>query len=180
MNLDQNKENNMRIKNKLILFTLPVICLVSSLSHAQGMGSMMTAGHNLGDMKFVTLPPLPTCAKGWVASGDPTSGPSIIVAKVAAGCVIPWHWHTPVESVMVASGAARMDMKDAKSTTIRTGGIAIMPSNGIHQFTCLQACTIFIHSNVAFDIHYVDKTGKEITPAVALKATKETPATEMK
>src|SRR4051794_13053603 len=180
MHLDRNMENNMRIKTKVILFTLPVICLFSGFSHAQGMGSMTTAGHNLVDMKFVTLPPLPTCAKGSVASGDPTSGGSIIVAKVAAGCVIPWHWHTPVETVMVASGVALMDMKDANSSTLRTGAVAIMPANGIHQFTCLQACTIFIHSNVAFDIHYVDKTGKEITPAAAIKAVKETVATEMK
>jgi quercetin dioxygenase-like cupin family protein len=174
------KENNMPIKIKLMLFALPLICVFSCLSLAQGMGGMATAGHNLVDMKFVTLPPLPTCAKGSIASGDPTSGSSIIVAKVAAGCVIPWHWHTPIESVMVASGVARMDMKEGKSTTLKTGAVAIMAANGIHQFTCLQACTIFIHSNVPFDIHYVDKAGTEITPAVALKAVKENPATEMK
>jgi quercetin dioxygenase-like cupin family protein len=170
----------MRLRIKVVLFTLPVICVFSGFSLAQGMGSMTTAGHNLADMKFVTLPPLPTCAKGSIASGDPTSGASIIVAKIAAGCVIPWHWHTPIESVMVASGVARMDMKDGTPATLKTGGVAIMPANGIHQFTCIQACTIFIHSNVAFDIHFVDKAGKEITPGDALKAVKENPATEMK
>ena len=83
-------------------------------------------------------------------------------------------------SARLISAIAKMDMKDGKSSTLRTGAVAIMPANGIHQFTCLQACTIFIHSNVAFDIHYVDKTGKEITPAAAIKAVKETVATEMK
>ena len=170
----------MRIRNVGMLFTLFIIFVFSGLTLAQGTGSMTMAGQNIADMKFTTIPPLPTCAKGAVASGDPTSGESIIVAKLAAGCIIPWHWHTPIESVMMASGVGRMDMKDAKSTTLRSGAVAIMPASGIHQFTCLQACTLFIHSNVAFDIHYVDKQGKEITPAEALKAVKETPATEMK
>jgi quercetin dioxygenase-like cupin family protein len=170
----------MQIRNGVNMFTLPIIFVLSGLSFAQGMNSMTMAGRNIADMKFVTLPPLPTCAKGSIASGNPMSGESLIVAKITAGCVIPWHWHTPTESVMVASGVARMDMKDGKPSTLRTGGVAIMPANGIHQFTCLQACTIFIQSNVAFDIHYVDKQGKEINPAGALKAVNEKPASEMK
>ena len=172
----------MSIRDRGMLFTFLILVMCSGLALAQGMGTMtMTmAGHNIADMKFTTIPPLPTCAKGAVASGNPTSGDSIIVAKLAAGCIIPWHWHTPIESVMIASGVGRMDMKDAKSTTLRSGAVAIMPAGGIHQFTCLQACTLFIHSNVAFDIHYVDKQGKEITPVDALKAVKEKPATEMK
>lgn len=170
----------MRLRNTTVLFALWIILLFCGLAAAQGMGSMAMTGGNVADMKFVTLPPLPTCAKGSVASGDPTSGPSIIVAKIDSGCVIPWHWHTPIESVMIASGTARMEMKDGKSTTFTSGGISVLPSNGVHQFTCVQACTMFIHSNVAFDIHYVDKQGKEITPVEALKAVKENPATGMK
>ncbi|MEP6703819.1 MAG: cupin domain-containing protein [Acidobacteriota bacterium] len=170
----------MSMRKSVMLFTLPFIFALCGMGLAQGAGAMNMAGHNLADMKFVTLPPLPTCAKGSVASGDPASGESIIVAKLAAGCVIPWHWHTPIESVMIASGVGRMDMKDGKSTTLTSGAAAIMAANGIHQFTCMRACTLFIQSNVAFDIHYVDKQGKEMTPADALKAVKEKPATEMK
>jgi quercetin dioxygenase-like cupin family protein len=164
-----------------VVKTLPITIVVLMLAVFANGQMNHTAGMNLADMKFVTIPPLPTCAKGYVASGDPTAGESIIVAKIAAGCVIPWHWHTPIESVMVASGIGKMEMKGAeKPMTLRSGAAAIMPANGIHQFTCIQACVLFIHSNVAFDIHYVDKAGNEISPAIALKAVKETPATEMK
>jgi hypothetical protein len=55
-----------------------------------------------------------------------------------------------------------------------------MPSRHVHQFRCDQACTLYIYSDVAFDIHYVGGQGKEISPAEALKAVKETAATEMK
>jgi quercetin dioxygenase-like cupin family protein len=144
--------------------------------HAVG----QSAGRNMAEMKFVTVPGLPTCSPGSVQSGDPTKGPSIILAKVAAGCSIPWHWHTPNEHLMIVSGVARVEMKDGKPLTLRAGGFAMMPSRHVHQFRCDRSCVLYIYSDVAFDIHYVDGKGKEISPGEALKAVKETAATEIK
>lgn len=48
------------------------------------------------------------CSVAGIESGDPTKGPSIIVEKFAAGCAIPWHWHTPNEHVMMVSGIFRL------------------------------------------------------------------------
>jgi len=39
---------------------------------------------------------------------------------------------------------------------------------------------MYIYSDVAFDIHYVDAQGNESSPADALKAVKEKAATEMR
>ena len=139
------------------------------------------AGRNMTEMKFVMIPGLPTCGSGSVQSGDPSKGPSIILAKVAAGCSIPWHWHTPNEHVMMVSGMAHIEMKDGAPLTLRAGGFAKMPSRHVHQFRCGAApCALYIYSDTAFDIHYVDGEGKEISPEQALKAVKETAATEMK
>jgi hypothetical protein len=44
----------------------------------------------------------------------------------------------------------------------------MMPSKHVHQFTCTSACTAFVSSDAAFDIHYVDTDGKEIPPDTAL------------
>ena len=44
-----------------------------------------------------------------------------------------------------------------------------LPGKGVHQFTCVLACTFFLTSDGAFDIHYVDSEGKEIPPDQALK-----------
>lgn len=161
------------------LFTLSFVLCMSASARGQEMGGQ-SSGRNVAEMKFTTIPPLPTCARGSVQSGDPGKGASVIFAKIAAGCLIPWHWHTPNEHVMLVSGVGRMDMKDGKPLVMRSGAFALMASHHVHQFTCLQACQLYIYSDVAFDIHYVNKQGNEITPAEAMKAVKQTAATEMK
>ncbi len=107
---------------------------------------------NVREMTFVPFPGMPVRAPGSVQSGDPTKGPSIIVAKLAAGCTIPWHWHTPNEHLMMVNGVARMEMKDGEPMTLRTGAFALMPSHHVHQFRCISACTLYIYSDGAFDI----------------------------
>jgi quercetin dioxygenase-like cupin family protein len=167
----------MGIRGQFWLFTVVLILCGSATAHGQEMAG---EGRNVADMKLVTIPGLPTCAKGSVQSGDPTKGASIIFAKVPAGCSIPWHWHTPSEHVMMVSGVARMEMKDGKPLTLTAGGFALMPSHYVHQFRCERACQLYIYSDLAFDIHYVNKQGNEISPLDALKAVGETVATEMK
>ena len=120
--------------------------------------------------KFMNFPGLPTCAKGSVANGDPTKGPSVLLVKTAAGCQIPWHWHTATEQLMVISGSAKVEMKDGAPASLRTGDYISLPSKHAHQFTCAAACTFFVNSDTTFDIHYVDASGKEISPDEALKS----------
>jgi mannose-6-phosphate isomerase-like protein (cupin superfamily) len=167
----------MRIKLRFWLFSACFSLLVAASAYGQ---EMTSRGRNVAEMKLTTIPGLPTCAHGSVENGDPTKGPSIIFAKIPTGCSIPWHWHTPNEHVMIVSGVARLDMKDAKSLTLRAGGFAMLPTRHVHQFRCQQACSLYIYSDVAFDIHYVNAAGTEISPADALRAVKETAATEMK
>ena len=128
----------------------------------------------------MTVPGLPTCATGSVQKGDPTKGPSIILSKIAAGCSIPWHWHTPNEHLMLVSGVANVQMKDGKPVALRPGGFALMPSHHVHQFSCSGPCVLYVYADAAFDLHYVDGQGQDIPPDQALKAVKETVATEMK
>jgi quercetin dioxygenase-like cupin family protein len=155
------------------------ILLVPAVARGQQAGGQPTA-RNMSEMKFSTVPGLPTCAPGSVQSGDPSKGPSVIIAKQAAGCSIPWHWHTPNEHLMIVTGTARVEAKDGKPFTLRAGGFAMMPSRHVHQFRCTSACVLYVYSDAAFDIHYVDAQGKEISPDDALKAVKETAAKGMK
>lgn len=146
---------------KFVLATL--VCI--GLGHATDMGVLRKMSEN----KFAPMAGLPQCTTLAVESGDPSKGPSVIVFKGTAGCVIPWHWHTPTEHVMVVSGSARMQMKDDNSTAVLgPGGYAMLPSKHVHQFTCTSACSAFVSSDGAFDIHYVDANGTEISPDVAL------------
>jgi quercetin dioxygenase-like cupin family protein len=146
--------------------------LVATAVHAQET-AMKSPGQNIKEMKFVPFPGLPACTVGSVQNGDPSKGPSIILAKIEAGCTIPWHWHTPNENLMLVQGVAHIEMKDGKPFTMEAGGFASMPSQHVHQFHCERACTLYIHSDTAFDIHYVNSSGKEISPEEALKPMKK-------
>jgi quercetin dioxygenase-like cupin family protein len=133
-------------------------------------------GLNLADVKFVALPGLPGCALNAVQSGDPATGPSIILAKIAAGCTVPWHWHTPDEHLMMVSGSARLESRHAKPFVLKAGGFARMPGKHVHQFRCLEDCVMYVQSGAPFDIHYVDAHGREISPQTALRKPGAAPA----
>jgi len=122
----------------------------------------------LSENKLAPMAGLPSCVTMAVESGDPAKGPSVIVFKGTAGCTIPWHWHTPTEHVMIVSGSAKVEMKGGSSAVLGPGGYAMMPSKHVHQFTCASACSAFVNSDGAFDIHYQDANGKEIPPDAAL------------
>jgi quercetin dioxygenase-like cupin family protein len=127
--------------------------------------------------KFMTPPGLPACTKSVVLSGDPATGGSLMLIKAAAGCVVPWHWHTPTEVLMFVSGHGKGEMKDgAAPVALHPGDYLSLPGKGIHQFTCVLACTFFLSSDGAFDIHYVDASGAEIPPDQALKPKAKMPA----
>jgi quercetin dioxygenase-like cupin family protein len=148
------------------LVMLLIIALVSGPLHAED--KMVYAAK--ASSKFVNFPGLPKCMTGSVQNGDPSKSPSVILAKAATGCVIPWHWHSANEQVMMISGGARVAMKDGTPSALHSGDYISLPSKNAHQFTCTAVCSLFIVSDAAFDIHYVDKDGKEISPDEALKS----------
>jgi mannose-6-phosphate isomerase-like protein (cupin superfamily) len=119
--------------------------------------------------KFGNFPGIPKCTLGAAQSGDPMKGPGVLLLKVATGCKIPWHWHTADEQLMMVSGRAMGEMKDGSPVTLRPGDYLFLPGKGVHQFTCLSACLLFNETSAAFDIHYVDANGKEISVDDALK-----------
>lgn len=158
------------------IFSWPSVALLMTLSLSSSVrGQAHSSGQNMAEMKFVQFPGMPECSTGSVQKGDPATGPSFILAKLTKGCVFPWHWHTPNEHLMMVSGVARAEMKDGGSVTLRAGGFALMPSEHVHRFTCIQSCTLFIYSDAMFDIHYVNSEGQEIPPDEALKKAQSAP-----
>lgn len=135
-------------------------------------------GRNVADMKFANIPSLPTCLEGSVQTGDPADAPFILLVKTKAGCVVPWHWHTANEHLMIVSGAASVAMRDdGKPVVVKAGGFALLPAKHTHELRCVETCTFFLYSDGAFDIHYVDPGGKEISAKAALARVKQQPAT---
>jgi quercetin dioxygenase-like cupin family protein len=143
-----------------------IVGIPLTLTQAQDKAQYVQSSTN----KFMNFPAIPKCTLGAVVSGDPTKGAGVLQLKSAAGCVIPWHWHTSNENLMFVSGSAKVEMKDGASVTVRAGDYLHLPSKHVHQFTCLTACKLFLAIDAAFDIHYVDASGNEIPPDAALKA----------
>jgi hypothetical protein len=148
-----------------------VVFPASQASYAQD----KMAPANSSAPKFVNFPGLPTCLKGAVQNGDPMGSGFVILAKATTGCVVPWHWHSANEQLMMVTGSAKVGMKDAAPASLHAAGYVNLPAKNAHQFTCAVACTFFIMSDAAFDIHYVDKDGKEISPDEALKSKAKAP-----
>jgi quercetin dioxygenase-like cupin family protein len=123
--------------------------------------------------KFMNLPGLPTCASATVQNGDPSKGPAVLLVKAASGCTVPWHWHSANENLMIVSGRAKAEMKGGKAVDLKSGDYLKMPAKGVHQFTAVSAMMMFVATDGAFDIHYVDGSGNEITPDQALSAGKK-------
>jgi quercetin dioxygenase-like cupin family protein len=124
--------------------------------------------------KFAPIPDAPECFTIAVERGDPTKGPSVILARFAPNCVAPYHWHTPSETAMVASGMLETQMKGDKAIVARSGDFVYLPSHHVHRATCkgTAACLVFLSSDAAFDVHWVDADGKEIPFEQAVKTTK--------
>jgi quercetin dioxygenase-like cupin family protein len=102
--------------------------------------------------------------------GNPSHGPTIAVIRLDTGCTIPWHWHSSEEQIMLFKGSGRFQAKDAKPVVLKSGGYAFVPSHVIERFTCTESCTIFLHTSLVSDIHYVDPRGLKISPDRALAA----------
>ena len=128
---------------------------------------------NTPDMTFASFGALPPCMVGAVVDGDPAKGAFISAARGSAGCAVPWHWHTATERLVMVTGSAHVQMKDGKALQLSPGGFALMPSRHPHRFSCVTKCMLYVESDAAFDIHYVDERGNEIAPEQALKGAKK-------
>lgn len=161
-------------------FSIVLIAATAALAMADD----KPVARNASELKFGNVPALPTCFTIAVQAGDPTATAFTASIKTPTGCVIPWHWHTYSENLMIVSGTVHVAMRDDKGApmmakSLTAGGFVTMPPKHVHEFRCEKTCQLFFTSDGKFDIHYVDPKGTEIQPAEALRGVKET-ATAMK
>jgi quercetin dioxygenase-like cupin family protein len=147
-----------------------VLTLVGSPPAEAQQAGAHAAVRNPEDVQLAATPGFPACVRGAPQSGDPATGPSVLVGEMERDCTIPWHWHSANEHLMMISGEALIEMRDGTSHPLRAGGFALMPAGHIHQFRCTTACRLFVYSDRALDIRYVDAAGNEISLEQALRA----------
>jgi quercetin dioxygenase-like cupin family protein len=97
------------------------------------------------------------CLFSAVESGDLAKGPSTIILKAPPNCLVPWHYHTAEEQLIVVQGSVQTEMEGMSPRALGPGGFAMMPSKATHQFSCRSKteCLMFVTFDRKYDIFWV-------------------------
>jgi quercetin dioxygenase-like cupin family protein len=96
------------------------------------------------------------CLVSALETGDPATGRSTFLLKAAPGCVVPWHFHTAEEQLIVIGGSVLAEMTGHQPARLGPGGFAVMGGHMPHRFTCRgrSACLMIVAFDRAYDIHW--------------------------
>jgi quercetin dioxygenase-like cupin family protein len=107
----------------------------------------------LSDVKFPAGEG-PDCLQFFLENGDLKTGPTTAIMKAAPKCVVPPHYHTAEEQLIIVKGNVSTGMQGMPDTVLGPGGFAMMPSKAPHWFTCTakEECLMFVTFDRAYDI----------------------------
>ena len=96
----------------------------------------------------------PDCLQFFLENGDLKTGPSTAIMKAAPKCVVPPHYHTAEEQLIIVKGNVSTGMQGMQDTVLGPGGFAMMPSKRPHWFTCTakEECLMFVSFDRPYDI----------------------------
>jgi quercetin dioxygenase-like cupin family protein len=96
----------------------------------------------------------PACLSSALENGDPDKGASTFLLQAAPGCVVPAHYHTAEEQLIVVRGDVLTGMDGMSEQILGPGGFAMMPGKVMHWFTCKskEPCLMFVTFDRTFDI----------------------------
>lgn len=99
------------------------------------------------------------CLTSALENGDPNTGASTFILKATPGCIVPWHYHTAEEQLIVVHGHLMAEMESMTATPLEDGGFAMMPSKVKHQFSCRskEGCLLFVTFDRTYDIFWVNQ-----------------------
>jgi quercetin dioxygenase-like cupin family protein len=157
-----------------LMVAAPLSAMAADHDHA-GSKSGAVVLHRASEAKFMPVPGVPECTTLAPLHGDMSKGPATLMVRMTAGCMVPFHWHTPSEEMIVMQGTALSQMRGERPIALKAGAYTQLPSPHIHRFRCTSKvdCLFFLVADAAFDIHFVDEAGKEISTEAALAAAKK-------
>jgi quercetin dioxygenase-like cupin family protein len=122
--------------------------------------------------KFISVPGVPACTTLAPLRGDMGKSASTLMVRMTPGCMVPFHWHTPSEEIVVLQGSPLAQMLGQRPYFLKVGSYSQLPTHHVHRFRCASKadCLMFLVADGAFDIHFVDEQGKEISTEAALDA----------
>ena len=105
-------------------------------------------------LKWGPCPPfLPKGCGIAVLHGDPAKNNADIFFKVPANSIIPRHWHTSAERMVLVSGELHVTYDGQKTAVLKPGAYAYGPAKLPHKAECKNAgpCVLFIAFELPVD-----------------------------
>jgi quercetin dioxygenase-like cupin family protein len=97
------------------------------------------------------------CLDSTLENGDPAKGASTFILRAAPNCMVPLHYHTAEEQLIVVRGDVETGMDGVSPRVLQAGGFAMMPGKEKHWFTCQSkaGCLMFVTFDRSYDIFWV-------------------------
>lgn len=88
-----------------------------------------------------------------VLRGDPAKPNADVLLRVPAGAMLPRHWHTSAERMVLIAGELRVQYDGGAAMTLKTGSYAYGPARRPHAGVCMSTvpCVLFIAFEAAVD-----------------------------
>jgi quercetin dioxygenase-like cupin family protein len=138
---------------KAALSGLFLACLVASAPVSAQEGPLAWTAND-ARLKWGPCPAfLPKGCQIAVLHGDPAKDNADVFLKVPANSVIPRHWHTSAERMVLVAGELHVTYDGHKTAVLRPGTYAYGPAKLPHKAECKKggSCVLFIAFELPVD-----------------------------
>lgn len=114
-------------------------------------------------LKWGGCPPfMPKGCEIAMLHGDPAKANLDVFFRVPAKAVIPLHWHTSAERMILITGELHVTYEGQKTAVLKPGTYAYGPAKRSHHAVCAgeTPCVLFIAFETPLDAVPVQKTAK--------------------
>jgi quercetin dioxygenase-like cupin family protein len=136
-----------------------LLCLVTLSAQAPNAGGKSGIVRQLSEVRFPAGEG-PDCLQFFLENGDMKTGPSTAIMKAKPKCVVPPHYHSAEEQLIIVKGNVSTGMEGMQDSVLGPGGFAMMPSKQPHWFTCTarEECLMFVTFDRAYDIVWLKQS----------------------
>jgi quercetin dioxygenase-like cupin family protein len=149
-------ESSMHIRSLVALFALLGALAIRSYAAEP---ALATAAKD-PQIKWGACPEfMPKECRLAVLHGDPGKPNADAFLKIPAGALIPEHWHTSAERMILVAGEMQVTYRGQSAVTLRPGMYAYGPPKHLHSGSCNKGgedCVLFIAFEAPIDAHPVE------------------------
>ena len=138
---------NRLVRASLVALGFVLVFAARPLEAAEAAGASVASAHADAGLQWGPCPEfMPQGCGIAVLHGDPSKNNADVFFKVPGGAVIPMHWHTSAERMVLVSGRLTVTYEGEKATVLEPGTYAYGPPKKPHEATCAKGapCVLFI------------------------------------